>query len=111
MALQSRKPQGTQVPPLSSTGQPLPRRTSPEKSVTLNNHRLSRDASLRVSSGSTPANDSNTTSSSRRNSSGESHQTGQSDPKKWFDQSNDNPTATFDHVTMDGKPRVIYVPS
>ncbi|KAG6010566.1 hypothetical protein E4U21_005919 [Claviceps maximensis] len=104
MTSTSQKPQGTQVSPLNSTGQPLPRRSSPEKSVTLNHHRLSRDASLRASSGSTPAKHSNTTSSSGRNSSGDSHQTGQSDPKKWFDQSNENPTATFDHVTMDVDP-------
>ncbi|KAG5949617.1 hypothetical protein E4U53_005820 [Claviceps sorghi] len=104
MALQNQESRGTQLPSLSSTGQPLPRRISPEKSLTLNHHRLSRDASLRVSSGSTPANDSNTTSSPRRNSSGDSHETGQSDPKKWFDQSNENPTATFDHATMDVDP-------
>ncbi|KAG5983578.1 hypothetical protein E4U55_007820 [Claviceps digitariae] len=104
MSLPIQKPHGTQVPTLSSTGQPLPRRISPEKSVTLNHHRLTRDASLRASSGSTPANDSNTTSSPRRNSSGDSHETGQSDPKKWFDQSNENPTATFDHTTMDVDP-------
>ncbi|KAG6000950.1 hypothetical protein E4U43_001453 [Claviceps pusilla] len=101
MPLHSQKPQGTPVPTLNSTGQPLPRRISPEKSVTLNHHRLTRDASLRVSTGSTPANNSNTASSPRRNSSGDSHETGQSDPKKWFDQSNENPTATFDHATMD----------
>ncbi|KAG5930277.1 hypothetical protein E4U42_002489 [Claviceps africana] len=104
MALQNHEPRGAQLPSLSSTGQPLPRRISPEKSLTLNHHRISRDASLRVSSGSTPANDSNTVSSPRRNSSGDSHETGQSDPKKWFDQSNENPTATFDHATMDVDP-------
>lgn len=41
-------------------------------------------------------------SSPRRNSSGESHVTGQSDPKKWFDLSNSNAPAAFDHATMDG---------
>ncbi|KAJ6441029.1 frequency clock protein-like protein [Purpureocillium lavendulum] len=44
------------------------------------------------------------TSSPRRNSSGDSHETGQSDPKKWFDQSNENPSATFDNNTMDVDP-------
>lgn len=38
----------------------------------------------------------------RRNSSGESHDTGHSDPKKWFDQSNENPTASYSQA-MDGK--------
>lgn len=41
-------------------------------------------------------------SSPRRNSSGESHVTGQSDPKRWFDLSNKNAPAAFDHATMDG---------
>jgi hypothetical protein len=43
-----------------------------------------------------------TTTSPRRNSSGDSHETGQSDPKTWFDHSNQNPTATFDNHIMDG---------
>ncbi|RFU80086.1 frequency clock [Trichoderma arundinaceum] len=93
-------------PPLSSTGHPLPRRTSPENSVTLQHHKLARDASLRASRGSVPPNQSNdgASSSPRRNSSGESHETGQSDAKKWFNQSNQNPTATFDNSAMDVDP-------
>ncbi|GJN71462.1 hypothetical protein PLICBS_005527 [Purpureocillium lilacinum] len=98
------KSHGTQPPPVSPTGHPLPRRTSPANSVTLRHHRLARDASLRASPGSGPAVTSQTTSSPRRNSSGDSHETGQSDPKKWFDQSNENPTATFDNNTMDVDP-------
>ncbi|UNI17520.1 hypothetical protein JDV02_003856 [Purpureocillium takamizusanense] len=98
------KSHGTQPPPASPTGHPLPRRASPANSVTLRHHRLARDASLRASPGSGPAVTSQTTSSPRRNSSGESHETGQSDPKKWFDQSNENPTATFDNNTMDVDP-------
>ncbi|KAI3401133.1 hypothetical protein diail_279 [Diaporthe ilicicola] len=43
-------------------------------------------------------------SSPRRNSSGESHDTGQSDPKRWFDRSNRNAPAAFDHATMDVDP-------
>src|SRR5690349_10264135 len=86
----------------SSSGHPLPRRTSPADSVTLKHHRLARDASLRASAGSGPAANSNTNSNTassvaRRNSSGESHDTGHSDPTKWFNQSNQNPTATFDN--------------
>lgn len=85
---------------------PYPRRTSPENSVSLGNRRTTRDASLRASAGSDSPDQLNTksksSSSARRNSSGESHDTGQSDPKKWFDQSNKNPTATFDSHAMDG---------
>lgn len=88
------KSHGTQPQP-SATGQPLPRRASPANSVTLRHHRLARDASLRANSGTTPANQTDPISSPRRNSSGESHHTGQSDPKKWFDQSNENPIATY----------------
>jgi hypothetical protein len=69
--------------------------------VTLMHHRIARDGSLRATAGSVPPADTNTTSS-RRNSSGDSHDTGHSDPKKWFDRSNQNPTATFDNNTMDG---------
>ncbi|KAL7938848.1 frequency clock protein [Trichoderma chlorosporum] len=92
-------------PALSSTGHPLPRRASPETSVTLRHHQLARDASLKASRGSALPNQGNETSSSpRRGSSGESHETGQSDAKKWFNQSNQNPTATFDSNAMDVDP-------
>jgi hypothetical protein len=102
---------GTQPPPppqshtqLSSyTGHPLPRRSSPANSITLRHHKLARDASHRANPGASGRDRStNTSSSPRRNSSGESYETGNSDPKKWFDQSNQNPTATFDHNVMDG---------
>jgi hypothetical protein len=95
--------------PLSSTGHPLPRRTSAENSVTLRHHQLARDASLKASRDSVPPNQSNdeSLSSPRRNSSGESHETGQSDAKKWFNQSNENPTATFDSNAMDGEYRAV----
>ncbi|KAH7156919.1 frequency clock protein [Dactylonectria macrodidyma] len=71
---------------------PLPRRASPSNSVTLRHH--------------TPHNASLTTKPalSRRISSNESHETGQSDPKHWFDQSNENPTATFGNSAMDIDP-------
>ncbi|KAM5351828.1 hypothetical protein ACJ41O_004551 [Fusarium nematophilum] len=96
--------QGTQPRPSSRTGHPLPRRTSPANSVTLRHHRLARDASLRASPGSAPPMATAATSSPRRNSSGDSHETGQSDPKNWFDLSNQNPTATFDNNIMDVDP-------
>lgn len=85
---------------------PHPRRALAENSVTLGNYRRSRDASLRASAGSDSpdqvVNKSKSSSSLGRNSSGESNDTGHSDPKKWFDQSNKNPTATFDSNAMDG---------
>ncbi|KAM0561758.1 hypothetical protein ACHAPJ_002927 [Fusarium lateritium] len=96
---------GTQPPPASSkTGHPLPRRSSPENSVTLRHHRLARDASLKASQGAGQAVQVASTSSPRRNSSGDSHETGQSDPNTWFDQSNQNPTATFDSNVMEVDP-------
>jgi hypothetical protein len=97
--------QGTQPPPSSSkTGHPLPRRTSPANSVTLRHHRLARDASLKASQGPEPAvKTTTTTTSPRRDSTGDSNETGQSDPNTWFDQSNQNPTATFDSNVMEGK--------
>ncbi|OAQ96003.1 hypothetical protein LLEC1_03853 [Akanthomyces lecanii] len=82
-----------------------PRRASPADSLTLQNHfGLTRDASLRASPGSARSKPSNVHSSPRRNSSGDSQETGQSDPKKWFDRSNQNPTATFDSNVMDVDP-------
>ncbi|KAL7918747.1 frequency clock protein-like protein [Trichoderma austrokoningii] len=97
-------------PPLSSTGHPLPRRTSGEHSITLRHHQLARDASSKASrGGSAPPNQSNDehSSSPARNSSGESNETAQSDANKWFNQSNQNPTATFDSNSMDGKYPVV----
>ncbi|PTB61979.1 frequency clock protein [Trichoderma citrinoviride] len=92
-------------PLLSSTGHPLPRRTSPENSVTLRHHQFARDASLKASRGSAPPNQTNQDASSpRRASSGESNETAQSDVNKWFNQSNENPTATFDNNAMDVEP-------
>ncbi|KAK3385007.1 frequency clock protein [Podospora didyma] len=91
------------IHPPSPRGHPLPRRTSPEKSVTLFHHRLARDASKRESPGTAPS-AMVPVNSSRRNSSGESHATGHSDNKRWFDQSNRNPTATFDATSMDVDP-------
>jgi hypothetical protein len=104
MPLNQNTSHGTQPPPSSSkTGHPLPRRASPANSVTLRHHRLARDASLKASQGSGPAVKTTTTTSPRRNSSGDSNETGQSDPNTWFDQSNQNPTATFDSNVMEGK--------
>lgn len=93
------KSQGTQPPPpVSDGGHPMPRIATPEKSVTLRHHRLARDASMRPEPVSNP----DLGSSPRRNSSGDSHETGQSDPKNWFDRSNRNHPAAYDYASMDG---------
>lgn len=86
------------------TGHPLPRRASPEKSITLRHHRLARDASLRFSLGSAPPNANIETFSPRRNSSSDGYETGQSDPKKWFCHSNQNPSTTVDNNIIDIDP-------
>ncbi|PNY28883.1 Frequency clock protein [Tolypocladium capitatum] len=87
-------------PEIESHGtQPPPHRTSVANSVPLRQHRL------RAIPGSGAAANGNATSyPPRRNSSGDSHETGQSDPKNWFDQSNENPTATFYDNAMDVDP-------
>ncbi|GKT43381.1 frequency clock protein [Colletotrichum spaethianum] len=86
---------GTQ-PPTSPKGHPLPRRSSPEHSITLRHHRLAREASEKAASKrAAVAVSPGSSSSPHRQSSGESHNTGPSDPKKWFDQSNENPTALY----------------
>ncbi|KAJ4421134.1 hypothetical protein N0V82_003898 [Gnomoniopsis sp. IMI 355080] len=91
------KAQDTRPSPTSARGHPMPRRASPEQSVTLRHHRLARDASMRPE----PVSNGDPGTSPRRNSSGESQLTGQSDPKKWFDRSNRNPPAAFDQGSMD----------
>jgi len=65
---------------MSDRGHPMPRRSTPEKSLTLQNHHFT-----------------------RRNSSGESQETGNADAKKWFENSNRNPTASFGNNAMEGK--------
>ncbi|KAL6870510.1 frequency clock protein [Trichoderma novae-zelandiae] len=95
-----------QEPLVSSTGHPLPRRASPENSITLRHHQLARDVSLKASRGSAaPPNQTiQDPSPPRRASSGGSHETGQSDANKWFDESNENPTAAFGSNAMDVDP-------
>ncbi|TPX18197.1 uncharacterized protein E0L32_002706 [Thyridium curvatum] len=86
-------------PPPTDRGHPLPRRASPEQSVTLRHHRLARDATMKAT-GAGPGPEQH--SSPRRNSSGESHDA--NDPKRWFDRSNKNPKQTFDPNNMDVDP-------
>lgn len=87
-------------PRTSERGHPMPRRATPETSVTLRHHRLARDASMRPE----PASNADPGSSARRNSSGDSHVTGHSDPKNWFDLSNRNAPTAFDSTSMDVDP-------
>nr|AAA57121.1 FRQ [Neurospora crassa] len=93
MADSGDKSQGMRPPPFDSRGHPLPRRASPDKSITLENHRLARDTSSRVTSSSalgvTESQPQLKSSPTRRNSSGES------EPTNWFNQSNRNPAAAF----------------
>ncbi|KAI3325783.1 frequency clock protein [Xylariaceae sp. AK1471] len=85
-----------------------PRRTSPENSITLRHHRLARDASRRYLPPIIPHADSsvpkNHVKSPRRNSSGESIETGRSDPRQWFERSNENARNTLNTTTMDIDP-------
>ncbi|KAK4445023.1 frequency clock protein [Podospora aff. communis PSN243] len=95
-------PKGTQ-PPSDDRGHPQPRRTTPDQSVTLQNHRLARDASRKAAP--VGAVTQGPVSSPRRNSSEESHDTGQSDARGWFNRSNRNPGATaFEPGPMDVDP-------
>ncbi|KAK1705124.1 frequency clock protein [Colletotrichum lupini] len=83
-------------PPKSPKGHPLPRRSSPEHSITLRNHRLAHEATEKAAlTRALAAASPESSSSPNRQSSGESHNTGPSDPEKWFDQNNENPTTTY----------------
>lgn len=94
--------ENTEGPPQQSDrGHPIPRRASPETSITLQNHRLGREPSRKPSNVDPTAPAAN---AARRDSSGESHDTGASDPKTWFDRSNRNPMATYDAGGMDVDP-------
>ncbi|KAK0721503.1 frequency clock protein [Apiosordaria backusii] len=95
--------------PTSDLGHPLPRRSTPEKSVTLYHHRLAHEASKRIdntkqqstlTSHPQSRTQQETTASPRRDSSGESNET---DPKTWFDRSNNNPVGRYD-ASMDVDP-------
>lgn len=81
----------------------MPRRTTPETSITLQHHRLAREASRRPFPVAHSFVKNDNTSSPRRDSSGESHAT---DPGaiNWFDQSNRNPAGSYDRVDMDVDP-------
>ncbi|KAK5625293.1 hypothetical protein RRF57_001009 [Xylaria bambusicola] len=85
-----------------------PRRIAPEKSITLQHHRLARDASRRQPPPSIPNAHSSAAepqmSTARRNSTNESHETRWSDPRAWFEESNQNPKSTLETSEMDMDP-------
>ncbi|KAI1643008.1 frequency clock protein [Daldinia loculata] len=72
-----------------------PRRKSPDASITLQYHRQARNASKRDPQTANPPIHP-IFSKPRRNSSGDSNETGMSDPKKWFDTSNQKAMHTAD---------------
>ncbi|KAI1259614.1 frequency clock protein [Xylariaceae sp. FL1019] len=81
-----------------------PRRTSPENSITLRHHRLAHEASKQFAPTEIPNAHSSlkpNVKSPRRYSSGESHETGRSDPRRWFDQFNTNAVANTNAMDMD----------
>ncbi|KAL7619811.1 hypothetical protein AAE478_010356 [Parahypoxylon ruwenzoriense] len=99
------KPAGSErpLPPPNITYR-NPRRTSPENSITLRNHRLARGASGRLPPAAGPATHVAGVKSPGRNSSGDSNETSLSDPKKWFDSSNRNAMSNLDTTAMDIDP-------
>ncbi|KAK3985904.1 putative frequency clock protein [Cladorrhinum sp. PSN332] len=103
MADDTNKAHGTHEP--LDRGHHMPRRASPETSVTLKHHRLAREASQRASGplASAAHQQQHNVSSFRRTSSGESQETDLSS-KKWFDRLNANPAGTYDTGAMDLDP-------
>ncbi|KAI1291320.1 frequency clock protein [Xylaria venustula] len=99
---------GLNLPPTPKVTYTNPRRTSPENSITLRHHRLARDASRRHPPPTIPNAHSSASRDQmkppRRNSSEESHETRWSDPRLWFDQSNQNPKNSLDPSGMDVDP-------
>ncbi|KAI0475226.1 frequency clock protein [Xylariaceae sp. FL0804] len=95
-------PAGSEPPP--TTTYKNPRRTSPENSITLKHHRLAREAARRHSPPNISHHYTSVIKSPRRNSSGESNDTGISDPKKWFDRSNKNVNPDVSTMDTDDPP-------
>lgn len=103
--------------PSGPTSHPLPRRAAPEESVTLRHHRLARDAAA-AAAAARPSGDQKTDADGRRGGATaapesslvagraaplDRHNSSGSDPKNWFDESNENPTGWLDANSMDGK--------
>ncbi|KAJ8120061.1 hypothetical protein O1611_g10462 [Lasiodiplodia mahajangana] len=87
---------------------PIPKRTPPENSITLRHHRVARDGSRRHPPPAIPNAHSSAAKAQvkppRRNSSGESNETRWSDPRQWFEQSNQNATGALKPSAMDVDP-------
>ncbi len=99
MADSQRETHGGHPPATTDRGHPMPRRSTQDSSITLRNHRQPRASNNAGGvDGPTAA---KPIASPRRNSSGDSHETLQSDAKKWFDRSNLNANARYDAVSMD----------
>ncbi|KAI0506538.1 frequency clock protein [Xylaria bambusicola] len=102
--------EGVYVPPTPTVTYTNPRRIAPEKSITLRHHRLARDSSRRhppptiPNAHSSVAEPERQTSIVRRNSSDESNETKWSEPRLWFEESNQNAKDTLETSEMDIDP-------
>ncbi|KAI1159473.1 frequency clock protein [Nemania serpens] len=100
--------EGNNLPPAATVTRLNPRRTSPENSITLRHHRVARDGSRRHPPPAIPNAHSGAAKAqlkgARRNSSERSNETGWSDARQWFEQSNQNAKDTFNSSAMDVDP-------
>ncbi|KAI0878202.1 frequency clock protein [Hypoxylon argillaceum] len=96
---------GINLPPTPTVTYTNPRRTTPENSVTLRHHRIARDGPRRHPPPALPNAHPGVTKAQvkppRRNSSDESNETGLSDPRQWFEQSNRNAKGALNSMNMD----------
>ncbi|KAI0096886.1 frequency clock protein [Nemania sp. FL0031] len=100
--------EGINLPPTPIITYTNPKRTPPENSITLR-HRVARDGSRRHPPPAIPNAHSSVgkvhqVKPPRKNSSGESNETGWSDPRQWFEQSNQNATGALKPSAMDVDP-------
>ncbi|TLD29042.1 hypothetical protein PspLS_03365 [Pyricularia sp. CBS 133598] len=79
---------------LSDTGHPLPRRSPPRQVV-------SKEKTAQNASPDDRDDESGSSSRLRRNSTDESNETGHSDPRQWFNQSNQNPSYDMNNMEVD----------
>ncbi|KAI1122756.1 frequency clock protein [Nemania abortiva] len=100
--------EGINLPPTPIITYTNPRRTTPENSITLRHHRIARDGSRRHPPPAIPNAHSSAVKAQvkhpRRNSSDESNETGWSDPRQWFEQSNQNAKDSLYPGAMDVDP-------
>ena len=99
---------GSNAPSTPAVTYTNPRRIAPEKSITLRHHRLARDASRRHPPPTIPNAHSRSAqpqmSMKRRKSSDKSNETRWSDPRLWFEESNQNARSTLQTSNMDVDP-------